>query len=57
MDKLLIIQKVACYRLYLRKKKSEMGHHEEPQENEIAGPVVFALFLFAIVIIAISFMA
>lgn len=37
-------------------KKIEMGHHEEPQENEIAGPVVFALFLFAIVIIAISFM-
>jgi len=43
--------------MYLRKKKHEMGHHEEPQENEIAGPVVFALFLFAIVIIAISFMA
>tara|TARA_Y100000739_G_scaffold200276_1_gene184359 strand:+ start:192 stop:296 length:105 start_codon:yes stop_codon:yes gene_type:complete len=34
-----------------------MGHHKEPQENEIAGPVVFALFLFGIVIIAISFMA
>tara|TARA_B100000427_G_scaffold17286_1_gene13432 strand:- start:462 stop:602 length:141 start_codon:yes stop_codon:yes gene_type:complete len=38
-------------------KNQEMGHHEEPQENEIAGPVVFALFLFGIVIIAISFMA
>ena len=42
--------------MYIRKKNYEMGHHEEPQENEIAGPVVFALFLFAIVIIAIAFM-
>ena len=38
-------------------KKLKMGHHEEPQQNEIAGPVVFALFLFAIVIISIAFMA
>jgi len=34
-----------------------MGHHEEPQENEIAGPVTFALFVFALVVIVIRFMA
>jgi multisubunit Na+/H+ antiporter MnhC subunit len=35
-----------------------MSHdHHEPQQNEIAGPVVFALMMFAIVIMAIAFMA
>jgi hypothetical protein len=38
-------------------KTLKMAHHEEPQENEIAGPVTFALFLFAIVVLAIAFMA
>jgi multisubunit Na+/H+ antiporter MnhC subunit len=32
-------------------------HHHEPEQNEIAGPVVFALILFAIVVTAIGFMA
>ena len=40
---------------------SAMGHdhhdHHEPEQNEIGGPVVFALFLFAIVIVAIGIMA
>ena len=34
-----------------------MAHHKEPEENEIAGPVVFALTLFAIVILIIYFWA
>jgi hypothetical protein len=36
-----------------------MGHdhdHDEAKQNEIGGPVVFALFLFALVIAAIYFM-
>ena len=34
-------------------------HHDhlEPEQNEIGGPVVFALFLFAIVVVAIGMMA
>jgi len=34
-------------------------HHDshEPEQNEIGGPVVFALFLFAIAVIAIGLMA
>jgi len=39
----------------------DMAHdthdHHEPQQNEIGGPVVFALFLFAIVVVAIGMMA
>ena len=31
--------------------------HHEPEQNEIGGPVVFALFLFAIVVVAIGMMA
>ena len=31
--------------------------HLEPEQNEIGGPVVFALFLFAIVVVAIGMMA
>ncbi len=33
------------------------GHDAEPQQNEIGGPVVFALFLFGLVITVISFLA
>ena len=32
-------------------------NHHEPEQNEIGGPVVFALFLFAIVVVAIGMMA
>ena len=34
-------------------------HHDshEPEQNEIGGPVVFALFLFVIAVIAIGMMA
>lgn len=31
--------------------------HHEPEQNEIGGPVVFALFLFVIVVVAIGMMA
>lgn len=51
------MQKVAYSQLYLRTKITTMGHHEEPEQNEIGGPVTFALFLFAIVVIAISMVA
>lgn len=35
-----------------------MAHdHHEPQQNEIGGPVVFALMMFAIVVMVIAFMA
>jgi hypothetical protein len=33
-----------------------MSQHEEPQQNEIGGPVTFALIVFAIVVIAITFL-
>jgi|TARA_B110000503_G_scaffold43754_1_gene71607 hypothetical protein len=33
------------------------GHDAEPQQNEIGGPVVFALLLFGLLIIVISFLA
>ena len=33
-----------------------MSIHEEPQQNEIGGPVTFALIVFAIVILAITFL-
>ena len=33
-----------------------MSLHEEPQQNEIGGPVTFALIVFAIVILAITFL-
>ena len=38
-------------------KLNNMAHHKEPEENEIGGPVLFALGLFAIVIIIIYFWA
>ena len=33
-----------------------MGDHKEAEQNEIGGPVVFALILFAIVILSIYLM-
>jgi hypothetical protein len=33
------------------------GNDAEPQQNEIGGPVVFALFLFALIITVIAFLA
>lgn len=33
------------------------GHHAEPAQNEIGGPVVFALILFGLVITIIAFLA
>lgn len=38
-------------------KKNTMSNHEEPQQDEIGGPVTIALFIFAIVIILIFFIA
>jgi hypothetical protein len=32
-------------------------HDAEPQQNEIGGPVLFALFLFGLVITVIAFLA
>lgn len=34
----------------------DMASHGEPEQNEIAGPVVFALIAFAIVVLAIYLM-
>jgi len=42
--------------MYIRKKNT-MSNHEEPQQDEIGGPVTIALFIFAIVIISIYFIA
>ena len=42
--------------MYLRKKNT-MSNHEEPQQNEIGGPVTIALLVFAVVIVAIYFIA
>ena len=39
-----------------KKNIATMSLHEEPQQNEIGGPVTFALIVFAIVIVAISFL-
>jgi hypothetical protein len=33
------------------------GHDSEPEQNEIGGPVTFALILFGLVIAVIAFMA
>ncbi|MDA1336228.1 MAG: hypothetical protein O2818_05000 [Bacteroidetes bacterium] len=35
----------------------EHGHHGEPEQNEIGGPVVFALILFGLVVTVIAFLA
>jgi len=49
-------------KLFLQVKRkiipmSEHSSHHEPEENEIAGPVVFALSCFAIVIAVIYFIS
>lgn len=38
-------------------KKKTMSNHEEPQQDEVGGPVTIALFVFAIVILSIYFIA
>jgi hypothetical protein len=43
--------------LYFRTMGNDHHDHHEAEQNEIGGPVVFALFLFAIVVIAIGMMA
>ena len=42
--------------MYLRKKNT-MSKHEEPQQDEIGGPVTIALFIFAVVLVSIYFIA
>ena len=44
-------------RAYFWPMAHDQHHHSEPEQNEIGGPVVFALFLFAIVVVAIGMMA
>ena len=34
-----------------------MGHHSEPEQNEIAGPVTFALMILIVVVFIIYFWA
>ena len=43
--------------VYFCSMAHEHHDHHEPEQNEIGGPVVFALFLFAIVVVAIGMMA
>lgn len=31
-------------------------HHKEPEENEIAGPVIFALIILALIVLTIYFL-
>lgn len=35
----------------------EHGHHGEPEQNEIGGPVVFALILLGLLVTVITFLA
>jgi len=35
----------------------EHGHDAEPEQNEIGGPVVFALILLGLVVTVIAFLA
>ena len=42
---------------YFYRMAHDPHDHFEPEQNEIGGPVVFALFLFAIVVVAIGMMA
>ena len=44
-------------RAYFWPMAHDQHHHSESEQNEIGGPVVFALFLFAIVVVAIGMMA
>ena len=38
-------------------KKKKMSNHEEPQQDEVGGPVTIAIFVFVIVILSIYFIA
>ena len=38
-------------------KKKTMSNHEEPQQDEVGGPVTIAIFVFVIVILSIYFIA
>jgi len=40
---------------FAAKLSAMADHHMEPEENEIAGPVVFALMLLAIIVTIIYF--
>jgi hypothetical protein len=54
-----VLRRKGCLFLRSHSKRIHMGHdhdHDEAKQNEIGGPVVFALFLFALVIAAIYFM-
>lgn len=42
--------------VYSQKKKT-MSNHEEPQQDEVGGPVTIAIFVFVIVLISIYFIA
>ncbi len=42
--------------LFLQKRIA-MGEHIEPEQNEITGPVIFAIMLAATVVIAIYFLS
>jgi hypothetical protein len=42
---------------YFCQKSETMGGHKEAEQNEIGGPVVFALILFAITIAVIYFVS
>jgi hypothetical protein len=33
------------------------GHPSEPEQNEIGGPVIFAIILFGLIITVIAFLA
>ena len=43
--------------LFLSKNKTMAHDHKEAEENEIAGPVVVAVAIFALIVIIISFLA
>ena len=42
---------------FVSSQKKTVSHHEEPQQNEVGGPVTFALIAFAIVILTIYLIA
>lgn len=42
---------------YFCRKSERMGGHKEAEQNEIGGPVVFAVVLFAITIAVIYFLS
>jgi hypothetical protein len=58
-----ITLKAACWTyksakdFYFCQKSEAMGGHKEAEQNEIGGPVVFALVLFALTILVIYFLS